>query len=92
MALAGTALVLTAGDAADFADLRLPWQHRRRPRSTPGRRASRSCEIQQASAALRSLPKGEIMAPIDIGPQLLYDTDHSVIATGHHRGGQGMRW
>lgn len=50
-----------------------------------------SCAVQESSAALRDLPKGEIMAPIDIGPQLLYETDHSVIATAHHRGDSGMR-
>ena len=50
-----------------------------------------SCAIQQSSSALVGLPRGEIMAPIDIGPQLLHDTDHTVIATGHHRGSTGMR-
>jgi len=50
-----------------------------------------SCAIPQSAGALRALPKGEILAPLDLGPLLLYETNHSVIATGHHRGDQGMR-
>jgi hypothetical protein len=37
------------------------------------------------------LPRGDMLAPLDIGPGLLLDTPHTVIATGHHRGGQAMR-
>jgi hypothetical protein len=39
---------------------------------------------------LSSLPRGEILAPMDIGPRLLLDTPHSVIASAHHRGEAGM--
>ena len=91
LALAGTALVLmpalpitlltmaltTATPAKASLDIEPP------PQS--------SCAIREASAALRALPKGEIMAPIDIGPQLLYDTQHSVVAIGHHQGSRGIR-
>jgi hypothetical protein len=90
MALAGTALVLMPAMPLTLLTMALTM-------ATPAKASldtrpprQSSCEIQKASAALRSLPKGEIMAPIDIGPQLLYDTDHSVIATGHHRGSPGM--
>ncbi|MCB2088631.1 MAG: hypothetical protein KDD98_07380, partial [Sphingomonadaceae bacterium] len=57
----------------------------------PMPRAS-SCNIPQAAATLRKLPRGEILAPLDIGPRLLYETEHGVIATGHHRGNRGMKW
>lgn len=50
-----------------------------------------SCAIPQSAAVLRGLPSGEILAPLDIGPQLLYETDHTVIATGHRRGDAGTR-
>jgi hypothetical protein len=50
-----------------------------------------SCDIPGSAETLRALPVGEILAPLDIGPRLLYETDHSVIATGHHRGQRGMR-
>jgi len=49
-----------------------------------------SCQVGAAIPALRRLPKGEIIAPIDMGPELLNGTGHSVVATGHHRGSQGM--
>lgn len=50
-----------------------------------------ACEVSDSAATLRALPRGEILAPLDIGPRLLYETRHSVIATGHRRGERGMR-
>jgi hypothetical protein len=35
--------------------------------------------------------KGAIYAPLDIAPQILLDTGHSVLATSHHRGNLAMR-
>ena len=49
------------------------------------------CRVQDASATLASLPKGEFFAPMDIAPELLLATEHTVVATGHHRGNAGMR-
>jgi hypothetical protein len=49
------------------------------------------CDLPANVPLLRAMPKGEIFAPLDIGPQLLYETQHSVVATGHHRGHAGMR-
>jgi hypothetical protein len=49
-----------------------------------------SCNIDANSEQLAALPKGEIFAPLDISPDLLLYTPHSVIATGHHRGEKGM--
>jgi hypothetical protein len=49
------------------------------------------CAFAAAAPALRALPAGEILAPLDIGPQLLYETRHTVIATSHHRGQSAMR-
>lgn len=50
-----------------------------------------NCAIGENAAVLRALPQGEILAPLDIGPQLLFETRHSVVATGHHRGHAAMR-
>jgi hypothetical protein len=49
------------------------------------------CRMQDAGPMLAELPKGEFFAPMDIAPELLLTTDHTVIATGHHRGNAGMR-
>jgi hypothetical protein len=38
------------------------------------------------------LPRGEILAPMDIGPRLLLETPHTVIASAHHRGQAGMHF
>ncbi|ANY19174.1 hypothetical protein A6F68_00643 [Tsuneonella dongtanensis] len=57
--------------------------------SVAGPRVS-ACRIGDSADLLNALPPGEILAPLDIGPQLLLETHHSVVATGHHRGGAGM--
>lgn len=49
------------------------------------------CELTRGTQALRALPVGAIYAPLDIAPQILLDTDHTVMATGHHRGNLAMR-
>lgn len=50
------------------------------------------CRIAEAAALLARLPRGEILAPMDIGPRLLHDSPHTVIASAHHRGESGMRF
>lgn len=60
------------------------------PAPAPKLARSSACDIGANRDALNALPVGEIYAPLDIGPQLLLHTDHRVIATGHHRGEQGM--
>ena len=40
--------------------------------------------------SLRQLETSTLFAPFDIGPQILLETGHSVIATGHHRNLVGM--
>ncbi len=49
------------------------------------------CRVQDARATLAALPTGEIYAPLDIAPELLLVSDHSVLATGHHRGHEAMK-
>ena len=60
------------------------------PAPVAATRAS-ECGVPQAAPMLSALPRGEILAPMDIGPRLLLDTPHTVIASAHHRGQAGMR-
>ncbi|MXO75306.1 hypothetical protein GRI40_08780 [Altererythrobacter aerius] len=62
-------------------------------RADDGKRAPRvsECRLSEGVAALRKLPRGEILTPIDLGPQLLYETQHTVVASGHHRGAASMK-
>lgn len=53
-------------------------------------RASR-CEIHKHAHLLDRLPEGLVFAPLDIGPDVLLRTRHSIVASGHHRAGPGMR-
>ena len=50
-----------------------------------------ACRIDRGATVFDRLPAGEILAPLDVGPQLLFATDRSVTATGHHRGEAAMR-
>jgi hypothetical protein len=61
--------------------------------AAPGVGTSRvsDCRLDQAAQVLARLPKSELLVPLDIGPALLLDTPHGVVATGHHRGGPAMR-
>ncbi|MFC4293786.1 hypothetical protein ACFO0A_01800 [Novosphingobium tardum] len=43
------------------------------------------------TAALDTLAPTRILAPLDVGPRLLYATHHSVLATAHHRAAPAMR-
>jgi len=48
------------------------------------------CRVRQAAAIFDRLPQGTILAPLDIGPELLVATRDSVMATGHHRGARAI--
>ena len=52
---------------------------------------SSQCEIERSAAALRALDTAEVFAPLAIAPTLLLVSAHSVPATSHHRGDDGMR-
>lgn len=51
---------------------------------------SQSCSMPTSLAQLRRVPQGTILAQLDIGPFLLLQTDHRVVATGHHRASGAM--
>jgi hypothetical protein len=49
------------------------------------------CNPQPAVVTLGAIPPATILAPIDLGPQLLLQTDHHVLAAPYHRNGEGIR-
>ena len=52
--------------------------------------ASLACRSDESLARLNSLPRSNILAPLDFGPRILLLTPHSVLATSHHRNDQAM--
>lgn len=50
------------------------------------------CSISSAGPGLRRLGRAEVLAPLDISPSIVYESDDlTVFATGHHRGNKAMR-
>ena len=59
-----------------------------------GQQAAQSaekCESIESVSTLAGLQKANIVAPFDIGPKILLNTPHSVLASSHHRNEKGMR-
>lgn len=52
--------------------------------------AAADCRAQFLLAPLDRLPPATLFAPIDMGPDILLRTRHSVIATAHHRNVAGL--
>lgn len=50
-----------------------------------------ACKTSEAAAAIGALPPGDILAPMDFGPDILISSNRAVLATGHHRGAAAMR-
>lgn len=48
------------------------------------------CRSATALAALQRLPVSTLFAPLDMGPDILIRTSHSVIGTAHHRNAAGI--
>jgi hypothetical protein len=47
------------------------------------------CQGMSELAPLRQLPKGRVMAPIDLGPAILAETNHDIFAAPYHRNSDG---
>lgn len=58
---------------------------------TTGESKATRCDYAKLAAGLNRLPATDIFAAIDIGPQILVDTPHRVVATAHHRGNLGIK-
>ncbi|MEL7197970.1 MAG: hypothetical protein AAGL10_06615 [Pseudomonadota bacterium] len=59
-----------------------------------GKKAKKTaaCDIAKFAQKLNAIPASELYAPLDLGPRILLDTHHSVIATAHHRGDEAMKF
>ena len=60
--------------------------------ASPSAARAPECRVAEAAPLLAAMPRGEILAPLDLGPRLLIDSPHTVIASAHHRGQPGMRF
>jgi hypothetical protein len=49
------------------------------------------CQSALSVRALGALPKGNFIAPFDMGPMILVQTPHGVLASSHHRNERAMR-
>ncbi|HUD91166.1 hypothetical protein [Sphingobium sp.] len=54
------------------------------------KKASADCRSAAVLAPLKTLPTATLLAPIDLGPDILAQTPHSVIGTAHHRNAVGI--
>ena len=61
----------------------------RRRGSLPRKTASRPAAPLPGSAPLATIPRGRMIAPIDLGPNILAATEHSVFAGPYHRNNDG---
>ncbi|MCL4672818.1 MAG: hypothetical protein KJZ64_07750 [Sphingomonadaceae bacterium] len=58
--------------------------------SAPVKLTDAACNVRARAASLDSLPTGVVFAPLDLGPSLLLESRHAVIATSHHRAETAM--
>lgn len=91
---AGRRLILLAlaASPASFAALGLsakPLIEFIAPRMTIADIKPSKCQTVSDAASMIKLPKGRVMAPIDLGPAILLETDHAVFAAPYHRNNDG---
>src|SRR6266481_3695366 len=60
-----------------------------KPQMTIDEPDASTCRSVSDVASMTHLPKGRVMAPIDLGPLILADTDHAVFAAPYHRNNDG---
>lgn len=82
-------LVLLPGFAAEQL------KHRLEPLASAGAQGAapelgRGCSLPASLPSLTQLAPATIFAPFEISPTLLLETEHQVIATGHHRAATSM--
>ena len=59
--------------------------------SIPSEAVNKLCQSPDSAASLSTLPKSNIAATFDMGPAILLTTQHSILASSHHRNVDGMR-
>lgn len=52
---------------------------------------SAACNLDHVLGPLESRPVETVLADIDVGPELMYRTNHNVVATPYHRNTAGIR-
>jgi hypothetical protein len=92
--VAGRSLILLAlaASPASFAALGLsakPLIEFIAPKMTIADIKPSKCQTVSDAASMIKLPKGRVMAPIDLGPAILLETDHAVFAAPYHRNNDG---
>jgi hypothetical protein len=60
-----------------------------KPQMTMAEPDTSTCQNVSDVASMARLPKGRVMAPIDLGPMILFATDHEVFAAPYHRNNDG---
>jgi len=60
-----------------------------KPPMTIAERDASTCQAMSDVASMTRLPNGRVMAPIDLGPVILAETDHTVFAAPYHRNNDG---
>ena len=58
--------------------------------AVPVKLADSACDVRASAASLSRLREGTVFAPLDLGPSILLESDHAVIATSHHRAEAAM--
>ena len=61
-----------------------------RPTMTTAEPDASTCRTVSDVASMARLPKGRVMAPVDLGPMILAATDHAVFAAPYHRNNDGI--
>lgn len=61
-----------------------------KPAVAKAEKANNACESALSVAAMGSLHRGNFIAPFDMGPTILAQTQHSVLASSHHRNERAM--
>jgi hypothetical protein len=61
-----------------------------KPQMTIAEPDASTCQTVSDVASMTQLPKGRVMAPIDLGPAILVGTDHAVFAAPYHRNNDGI--
>ncbi|MCW2367920.1 hypothetical protein [Sphingobium sp. B11D3D] len=85
LTMAGTLLLSTALPAYGLGQMLFPPD-----KGSTDARTDGDCPTAIASPKFKSLGSGQIFAPIDMGPLILYRTDLSIVAAGYHRNSAAM--
>lgn len=87
--LVAAMLVLLVPGAATSSLIRI-FPEPNEPKESEVTSANDLCQSASSVRALSALPKGTFVAPFDMGPTILAQTPHNVLASSHHRNEKAM--